>query len=115
MNSPNFSTTKVSLHTVFVNYAIALQHLLAAMKDLASVNEAAVQTLKIVYSNLLSVGCYSLTIDRVGKQFYTPNLSCFITSGLLIAQRLEFYGLNRLKSHWLPTCKVQLTGGAVGK
>lgn len=46
-----------------VNYGIAWQHLLAAMKDRASVNEAAVQTLKIVYPNLLSVGCFSYTID----------------------------------------------------
>ena len=46
---------------ISINYGIALQHLLAAMKDRASVNEAAVQTLKIVYPNLLSVGCFSHT------------------------------------------------------
>ena len=63
-----------------VNYGIALQQLLAAMKDHVSVNEAAVRTLKIVYPNLLSVGCFSHTIDRVGEQFCTPNLSDFITS-----------------------------------
>ena len=50
------------------------------MKDRASVNEVAVQTLKIVYFSLLSVGCFSHTIDRVGEQFCTPNLSKFITS-----------------------------------
>ena len=49
-----------------VNYSIATQHLLAAMKDRASVNEVAVRTLKIVYPSLLSVGCFSYTIDRVG-------------------------------------------------
>ena len=63
-----------------VNYGIATQHLLAAMKDRASVNEVAVRTLKIVYPSLLSVGCFSHTIDRVGEQFCTPHLSKFITS-----------------------------------
>ena len=65
-----------------VNYGIATQHLLAAMKDHASVNEVAVRTLKIVYPSLLSVGCFSHTIDRVGEQFCTPHLSEFITSSI---------------------------------
>ena len=44
----------------------------------------AVRTLKIVYPNLLSIGCFSQTIDRVIEQ----------------------------GSQWLPT--VQLAGGAAG-
>lgn len=63
-----------------VQYSIGTQQLLAAMKDRASVNEAAIRTLKIVYPNLLSIGCFSHTIDCVGKHFLTPNLSEFITS-----------------------------------
>ena len=63
-----------------VNYVIATQHLLAAMKDRASVNKVAVRTLKIVYPSLLSVSCFSHTIDRVGEQFCTLHLSEFITS-----------------------------------
>ena len=63
-----------------VQYSIGTQQLLAAMKDRASVNEVAIRTLKIVYPNLLSVGCFSHTIDRVGEHFLTPNLSEFITS-----------------------------------
>ena len=63
-----------------VQYSIGTQQLLAAMKDRASVNEVAVRTLKIVYPNLLSVGCFSHTLDRVGEHFLTPNLSDFITS-----------------------------------
>ena len=63
-----------------VQYSIGTQQLLAAMKDRASVNEVAVRTLKIVYPNLLSVGCFSHTLDRVGEYFLTPNLSDFITS-----------------------------------
>ena len=63
-----------------VQYSIGTQQLLAAMKDCASVNEVAIRTLKIVYPNLLSIGCFSHTIDRVGEHFSTPNLSEFITS-----------------------------------
>ena len=63
-----------------VNYGISTQLLLAAMKDRAAVNETAVRTLKVVYPNLLSIGCFSHTIDRVGEHFNTPNLSDFITS-----------------------------------
>ena len=63
-----------------VQYSIGTQQLLAATKDRTSVNEVAVRTLKIVYPSLLSVGCFSHTIDRVGVHFSTPNLSEFMTS-----------------------------------
>lgn len=63
-----------------VQYSIGTQQLLAAMKDRASVNEVAIRTLKIVYPTLLSIGCFSHTIDRVGEHFLIPNLSEFITS-----------------------------------
>ena len=63
-----------------VKYGIPSQLLLAAMKDRAAVNETAVRILKIVYPNLLSVGCFSHTIDRVGEHFDTPKLSDFVTS-----------------------------------
>ena len=55
-----------------VNYGILSQLLLAAMKDGAA---AAIRTLKIVYPNLLRIGCFSHTIDQVGECFSTPNLS----------------------------------------
>ena len=58
-----------------VNYGISSQLLLAAMKDGAAVNETAIRTLKIVYPNLLCIGCFSHTIDQVGECFSTPNLS----------------------------------------
>jgi len=50
------------------------------MKDRAAVNETAVHTLKVVYPNLLSVGCFSHTIDGVGEHFNIPNVSEFITT-----------------------------------
>ena len=52
-----------------VNYGISTQLLLAAMKDRAAVNETAIRTLKVVYPNILNIGCFSHTIDRVGEHF----------------------------------------------
>ena len=63
-----------------VNYGISTQLLLAAMKDRVAVNKTAIRTLKVVYPNLLSIGCFSHAIDRVGEHFNIPNLSEFITS-----------------------------------
>ena len=51
--------------------------LVAAMRDRASTNGVAMRTLKIVYPNLLDIGCYSHTIDHVGEQFVTPVLEEF--------------------------------------
>ena len=34
--------------------------------------------MKIVYPNMIDIGCYSHTIDLVGKKFRTPNLDGFI-------------------------------------
>ena len=79
-----------------VKYSIPSQLLLAAMKDRAAVNEMAVRTLKIVYPNLLSVGCFSHTIDRVGEHFDTPNLSDFIRSWISL-----FSHSHKTRFQWL--------------
>ena len=63
-----------------VSYGISTQLLLSAVKDRATVNETAIHTLKVVYPNVLSVGCFSHTIDRVGEHFNIPTVSEFITS-----------------------------------
>ena len=46
--------TRELISVLSVNYGIASQHLLAAMKDHMSVNEAAIRTLKIVYPDFLA-------------------------------------------------------------
>ena len=61
-----------------VGYGITPDRLVAAMRDRASVNGVATRTLKVVFPNLLDVGCYSHTIDLVGEKFRTPNLDSFI-------------------------------------
>ena len=57
-----------------------MSHLiLATMRDRASVNNLAMQTIKVVYPNL-DIGCYSHTIDIVGGKFKTPTLSEFTSA-----------------------------------
>ena len=48
--------------------------LLASIQDRASVNNVAMQTLKIIYPNVIDIRCFSYTFDHVGQNFNTPVL-----------------------------------------
>ena len=48
-----------------------------AMHNRASVNEVAMRTVKVIYQNLLDVGCFSHPLDRVGEYMKTPILDEF--------------------------------------
>ena len=52
-----------------VNFSIRSTNLLASMRDRASMNNVATQTLKVVYPTIVDVGCFSHTIDHVGEKF----------------------------------------------
>ena len=67
-----------------VNYSIDPAHLIAAMRDRASVNNVAMRTLKIVYPSILDIGCFSHTIDLVGKHFKVPHAYEFFTSWMAL-------------------------------
>ena len=41
--------------------------IVAAMRDRAFVNDVVMRTIKVVYNQLLDVGCFSHTLDHVGK------------------------------------------------
>jgi len=47
------------------------------MHDRASVNGAAMRTIKVVFPLLVDIGCYSHTIDLVGEKFDVPVLDEF--------------------------------------
>jgi len=49
------------------------------MRDRASTNTVALRTMKVLYPDLVDVGCYSHTFDQVGGQFNVPTLSEFVT------------------------------------
>ena len=65
------------IHILATEYAIDPSHLVAAMHDRASVNDAAMKIVKVIYPNLLDVGCFSHTLDLVGEHFHMPTLSEF--------------------------------------
>lgn len=39
----------------------------AAMRDRASVNSVAMRTVTVVYNQIMDIGCFSHTIDHVGR------------------------------------------------
>ena len=47
------------------------------MHDHASVNDAAMRIVKVIYPDLLDVGCFSHTLDLVGEHFHIPTVSEF--------------------------------------
>ena len=70
------------IQVLSVNYSITSDHLIAAMRNRASVNSVAMKTVKIVYPKIFDIGCFSHTIDRVGEHFNIPTLTEFVTSWL---------------------------------
>ena len=61
-----------------VEYDIGVKQLLAAMHDRASANTVAMTTMKVIFSNIFDVQCYSHTLDHAGQKFKTPILDDFI-------------------------------------
>ena len=45
------------------------KRLLASIHDRVSVNNVAMQTLKIIYPNVIDIGFFSYTLDHVGEKF----------------------------------------------
>ena len=63
---------------ISVDYSISVDQLIACMLDMASSNNVAMRTIKVLYPNVLDICCYSHTIDHVGGRFETPTLEEFI-------------------------------------
>ena len=55
--------------------------LLATMRDRASVNNLAMNTIKVIYPD---VGCFSHALDHVGDKFQTPVLESFCSSWIML-------------------------------
>lgn len=68
------------LSTLSADFSIPSSSLLAAARDGASVNNVAIRHLKILYPNLVDIGCFSHTLDHVGEKMATPNLDKFMKS-----------------------------------
>lgn len=65
------------IQSLAVDFSIRPDVLLAAIKDGAAVNEAALQQVKFYFPKLLNVTCFSHTIDNVGKHFVFRVLDTF--------------------------------------
>ena len=73
---------QVVIDTLSREYGIFPNRLLACMRDRAAVNNVAVRFMKVLYNNLLDVGCFSHTLDLVGDKICVPTLSDFMLSWL---------------------------------
>ena len=64
------------------------------MRDGASVNAAAMRTVKIMYPEALDIRYISHTLDLIGDKFKVPHLSFSLSGYLssLIVQSLKLYG-----------------------
>ena len=65
------------INILSVTLGIQSHLVLAAMRDRASVNNLAMRTVKVIYPNILDIGCFSHTLDIVGEKFNTPTLNTF--------------------------------------
>ena len=58
--------------------------LLAAMRDRASVNTKALQTVSVLYPDMIDIGCISHFLNKVGEKCHTPTLKLFMATWNLI-------------------------------
>ena len=72
------------INVVSITLGIGSNYLIAAMRDCASANNVAMRIPKVVYPNVLDVGCFSHTLDLVGNYFKLPNLTEFVNYWLLL-------------------------------
>ena len=60
-----------------VEYGVRGNSLLAAMRDGASVSQAALNIVSFIFPNMVNVVCFSHTLDNVGNHSEIPNLKEF--------------------------------------
>ena len=66
------------VHTVSTTeYGVTEDRLVATMRDRASANGVAMHTIKVLFPNILDVGCYSHTLDNIGEHFNVSHLEEF--------------------------------------
>ena len=74
--------------TLTIEYNTTPTALLAYMRDRAATNNVALRTLKVVYPNIVDIGCFPHTIDHVGGEIETPVLDEFLSVCSLTQQML---------------------------
>ena len=66
------------LLTLAVTFQIDSPHLVTIMHDRASVNDVAMRTIKPLYPQVMDVGCFSHTLDNVGRAIGGDTLKGFV-------------------------------------
>ena len=77
-------TARVLIDTVSRQYGVESDFVIACVRDRCSSNNVAVRTLKIIFPNLLDVGCFSHTLDLCGDKIKATNLHDFMLSWLCL-------------------------------
>lgn len=58
-----------------LEYGVRGDSLIAAIRDGASVNQAALNRIRFIFPKTFNVVCFSHTLDNVGNHFVIPNLT----------------------------------------
>ena len=66
---------------------LASSLLVGNMRDHASVNEVAMRTVRVVYNQVVDIGCFSHTLDHVGEHMHTPILEKFFKAWISLFLR----------------------------
>ena len=101
MNADELAREVISV--LQVAYGISSNQLLACMHDRASVNGAAMRTIKVVFPSLVDIGCYSHTIDLAGEKFDVPVLDEFFRLWISL-----FAHSSRAKMDWRTTTGISM-------
>ena len=65
------------LSVLSLTYSVQPHDLIASMRDRASVNDCAVRTIKVLYTNIMDVGCFSHTLAHVGDKISADDAKLF--------------------------------------
>jgi len=71
---------RVLVDTLSREYAVAPKYLLACMRDRAASNNVAVRFLKVMFTHMLDIGCFSHTLVLDGDKICIPHRSEFMLS-----------------------------------
>ena len=75
-------------------FGISSNFIVAAMCDRESVNDVAMRTIKVVYNELLDVGCFSHTLNHMGERTNTPILHDFCNVWIALFSRSPRFRLS---------------------
>lgn len=70
----------ILLYTLSNIYRVEPSHLIAAMRDRASVNDVGIRSILPLYDQMLDVSCFSHTLDHVGGKVESEELDAFVSS-----------------------------------